>query len=153
MLNLKVIFQMHDDTVKLLASIESTVRGLIFRTEDTYALKPLAWDVSTQGEFDISRLLESTGNLVPIELDDFLGWQEYLEDFENWHEFLEQNPDYLTQEEPSSYWMSIAERPYFIQFQSEEYEAFLSESVVMAQRSRVGRSRDLLSRVVTGSSI
>ncbi len=127
---------MHDDTVKLLASIESTVPGLIYRTEGNYALNPLVWDVGTQGEFSISRLLESTGNLVPIELDDFLGWQEYLEDFEHWHEFLEQNPDYLTQEEPSSYWMSIAERPYFIQFQAEEYEAFLSESVVMAQRYR-----------------
>jgi hypothetical protein len=89
---------MQEDTVQLLAAIESTVQGLIFRTESTYALKPLVWDVSTQGEYDISRLLKSTGNLVPIELDDFLSWQEYLEDFEQWEEFLTQNPEYSTLE-------------------------------------------------------
>ena len=127
---------MQNDTAQLLATIESTVRGLIFRTENTYALKPFVWDVSTQGKFDISRLLKSTGNLVPIELDDFLSWQEYSEDFEQWEEFLEQNPDYLTQEEPSDYWMSLSERPEFIRYQAEEYDRFLSESVVMEQRYR-----------------
>jgi Nuclease A inhibitor-like protein len=152
---------MHNDTAQLLASIESTVQGLIFRSENTYALKPLVWDVSTQGKFDISRLLKSTGNLVPIELDDFLSWQEYSEDFDRWHEFLEQNPEYMTldldnfldrQDEkqehtttdeenndceyPDYLDIALSERCDFIRYRAEEHEVFLSKSVVMEQRYR-----------------
>jgi Nuclease A inhibitor-like protein len=152
---------MHNDTAQLLASIESTIQGLIFRSENTYALKPLVWDVSTQGEFDISCLLKSTGNLVPIELDDFLSWQEYSEDFDRWHEFLEQNPEYATldlddflnrQDEKQEYTttdeenndceypdyldIDLSERCDFIRHRAEEYEVFLSKSVVMEQRYR-----------------
>jgi Nuclease A inhibitor-like protein len=152
---------MHSDTAQLLASIASTVQGLIFRSENTYALKPLVWDVSTQGEFDISRLLKSTGNLVPIELDDFLSWQEYSENFDRWHEFLAQNPEYTTLdlddfldrydqnqehtttdeenndcEYPDYLDIDLSERCDFIQHRAEKYEIFLSESVVMEQRYR-----------------
>jgi hypothetical protein len=73
---------MQNDTAQLLASIDSSIQGVLFRTKGDYALKPWVWDTSTQGEFNISRLLKSTGNLVAIELDDFLSWGERLEDCE-----------------------------------------------------------------------
>jgi Nuclease A inhibitor-like protein len=150
---------MHDNTAQLLASIESTIQGLIFRTENNYALKPLVWDVSTQGEFDIGRLLKSTGNFVPIESEDFLSWQEYSEDFDRWHEFLAQNPEYTTLELddflaqhpdcktgeeketddceiPEYMFMPLSSRLNAVRERAEKYEAFLSESVVMEQRYR-----------------
>jgi Nuclease A inhibitor-like protein len=152
---------MHNDTAQLLALIESTIQGVIFRSENNYALKPLVWDVSTQDEFDISCLLKSTDNLVPIELDDFLSWQEYSEDFDRWHEFLAQNPEYTTfdrddfldrhdrnqehittDEEnndcecPDYLDIELSERCDFVRHRAEKYEVFLSKSVVMEQRYR-----------------
>jgi Nuclease A inhibitor-like protein len=77
---------MQDDTTQLLASINSNIQGLLFRTEADYVLKPFVWDVSTRGAFSINSLLKSTGNLVAIEPDDFLSYREYLEGFELWGE-------------------------------------------------------------------
>lgn len=133
---------MQNDTAELLASIDASIQGLLFRTEADYALKSFVWDVSTQGEFNISRLLKSTDNLVAIELDDFLSWGEYLEDFERWKEFLAQNPEYSTYEQ-SNYshadvplWMDVPlwTRQNAVRKRAEEYDIARSESAVMKQR-------------------
>ncbi len=77
---------MQDDTTQLLASINSSVQGLLFRTEADYVLKPFVWDVNTRGAFSINQLLRDAGNLVAVELDDFLSYREYLEGLELWGE-------------------------------------------------------------------
>jgi hypothetical protein len=125
---------MQNDTVQLLASIDSGVQGLLFRTAGDYALKPLVWDTSKQGEFNISRLLKSTGNLVAIELDDFLGWGECLEDCERWEDFLERNPEYLTHEKTSCTDMPFSMRRDAVRQRSEEYRMAQSESATMEKR-------------------
>ncbi|WP_017324311.1 nuclease A inhibitor family protein [Synechococcus sp. PCC 7336] len=125
---------MRNDTAGLLSSIDSSIQGLFFETETDYRLKPFVWDVSTQGEFNISRLLKSIGTLVAVELDDFLSWGEYLEDFKQWQEFLDQNPEYLTSEGNSRMPMPLSTRLQIAREREEEFRIFNSESAVMEKR-------------------
>jgi hypothetical protein len=126
---------MQDDTEQLQSLIESSVQGLLFRTEGDYELKSLVWNVSEQEEFNISRLLKSTKNLEAIELDDFLGWGERLEDCERWEEFLEQNPEYLTHEKTKCTSMPFSMRADVARKRAEEYKIVQSKAAIMKQRS------------------
>ncbi|MBD2073298.1 hypothetical protein H6F86_05230 [Phormidium sp. FACHB-592] len=134
---------MQDDTAQLIALIDSSIQGLLFRTEADYALKPFVWDVGMQGEFNISRLLQATVNLVAVEPNDFLSWREYLEDFERWEEFLEQNPEYLTHQEMHygadvdiPIWMTtpIEQRQDSVRQRAEQYEVAQAKTAIMEQR-------------------
>jgi Nuclease A inhibitor-like protein len=127
---------MQKDIEQLIASIDSSIQGLLFRTESDHRLKPFIWDISTQGEFDISGLLKFTGNLVAIELDDFLSWREYLEDFERWEKFLEQNPEYLTHEKTSCTSMPMHMRLDAVCERAKAYELVRSKLAVMEERSQ-----------------
>jgi hypothetical protein len=125
---------MQDDTEQLQASIESSIQGLLFRTEGDYAIKSLVWNVREQGEFNISRLLKSTKNLDAIELDDFLSWRERLEDCERWEEFLKRNPEYLTHEQTRCTSMPLPMRVRAAQKRAEEYRMVQSKAAIMKQR-------------------
>jgi hypothetical protein len=118
----------------LLAEIDASIEGVVFQTEGSNLLSPFLWDVSTQGEFTIGQLLKSTENIIPIEIDDFLGWKEYLQDFEEWDEFLKQNPEYLTREETSCAEIPLHMRHDAVRETAERFKIVSSQSAIMEQR-------------------
>ncbi len=118
----------------LLAAIDASIEGVVFQTEGEKLLKPFLWDVNTQGDFSIGELLKSTGNLISIEVDDFLGWNEYLQDFEQWEEFLKQNPEYLTHEETRCAEIPLHMRQDVVRGRAERFTVVSSQSAIMEQR-------------------
>ncbi len=109
-----------------LAAIDDSIEGVIFRTESDNFISSFLWNISTQGDFSIGELLKSTGNLIPIEVDDFLGWKEYLQDFERWEDLITQNPEYFTPH--------CGEIPSHIRERFEQFQVVSARSVIMEQR-------------------
>jgi hypothetical protein len=117
-----------------LAAIDERVEGALFRTESDNLITPFLWDVVTQGGFSICELLKSTGNIIPIEIDDFRGDKEFLRNVDRWEEFLKQNHEYLTQEEDILNTTLLHMQQYDEQERAELINVVNSQSAIMNRR-------------------